>query len=70
MGTKILKKVICAQEKWLWKPVQLNLSKHRLVFGVQTTKFFSIYTDKNPIKPNMILHLVNVNTNKRLKLKM
>jgi len=62
--------VICALEKWFWKPLQLYLSKRGSVFGVLATKFLSNYTDQNPIKPNMVLHLVNVNTNKRLKVKM
>jgi hypothetical protein len=61
--------LIFAKNKWFWKPLQLYLSKRGSVFGVQGTKFFSVYTDQNPIKPNMILQLVNVSTNKRLKVK-
>jgi len=35
--------VICALGKWFWKPLQLYLSKRGSVFGVQATKFLSIY---------------------------
>ena len=61
--------VTSALENWFWKPLQFYLSKRGSVFGVQATKFLSIYTDQNPAKPNTVLHLVNVNTNIRLKVK-